>query len=335
MSDHETHPSSCLTDLSGRRLSYLRISLTDRCNLRCDYCYHSVNESQIAERELSDDEVIRLVRVFSKMGFDKIRFTGGELLLRDRVVDLIRETAVTAGVSLIGITTNGLLLEKHLPGLIDAGLNRLNVSLDTLDREKFKRITGVDGLDRVTSVISRALETNVFPRVKINTLVMRGVNDDEIDKLADWGLSRRTDLRFIEFMPTRGSGWEESRFVSQDEMIERVRGPLDIDPVIEPNSGPALTFKQRGRPGRVSFISAVSRSFCNECNRLRVTSRGTVVGCLFSGKEIRIRELLDPRVDDETIIAVIKTLTRSQDFRRGIENRTRTWEGPSMRGIGG
>jgi cyclic pyranopterin phosphate synthase len=335
MSNPKLHAARTLTDLNGRRLRYLRLSLTERCNLRCGYCYGSVDEPKIAPPGLSNDQVIRLVRAFAGVGFDKVRFTGGEVLLRPGVVDVVRETAATGGITLVGITTNGLLLDRYLRPLVDAGLNRLNVSLDTLDKERFKRITGVDGFDSVHAAIQNAVQAGVFPRVKINTVIMRGVNDDELKSLAEWALSRKIDLRFIEFMPTHRSGWGHGRYVSEDEMKERIDLPLENASSTAANRGPAVTFKHGDRPGRISFISAVSRSFCSGCNRLRVTSQGDLVGCLFGEKRISLRKLLDGGGATDEIVNAVVSAVRSPGFRREGTGTSVTSLQPPMRGLGG
>ncbi len=325
----------CLADLLGRRITYLRVSLTDRCNMRCGYCYDSLPKGSTNGLELSNDELIRLLQAFVRVGVNKIRFTGGEVLLREGIDDLIRRTKSMEHGLLVGITTNGLLLGRLLSRLVDAGLNRLNVSLDTLDRLKFERITGVNGFDSVCGAIMRAAASGAFPRVRINTVVIKGVNDDEIERFADWGLSHPLDVRFIEFMPTLGSGWSRERFVSESEIRSRLPQSLEIDPAIDASGGPARTFYQAGRPGRVSFISAVSRSFCGDCNRLRVTARGEIVGCLFGASRVSVRHLLDRNTHDDAIVSELIGLVEAPLFRREPSAQSITCIQPSMRGVGG
>lgn len=325
-----------LTDPNGRRLRYLRLSVTEKCNLRCAYCYGSVDEPRDPPAVLSNDHVVRLVRAFACFGFDKVRFTGGEVLLRGGIVDLVQNAADTDGINIVGITTNGLLLEKYLHRLIDAGLNRLNVSLDTLDKERFRRITGVDGFDRVQTGIRLAAASGAFPRVKINTVIMRGVNDDEIPRLAEWALSSAIDLRFIEFMPTHRSGWGAARYVSESEMKGLIGLSLEAETTPPAaNRGPAVTYRHAGRPGRISFISAVSHSFCSGCNRLRVTSQGDLVGCLFGEKRVSLRDLLDAGATASQIIDAVAAAVRSPGFRREGLTRSVTRLRPPMRGLGG
>ncbi|UCH83467.1 MAG: GTP 3',8-cyclase MoaA [Candidatus Latescibacterota bacterium] len=324
-----------LTDINGRRLRYLRLSLTERCNLRCGYCYGSVDTPCNEPAGLTNPQIMRLVRAFAGLGFDKVRFTGGEVLLHGGIAELIEQTSATGGIAVVGITTNGLLLDKQLPRLIGAGLNRLNVSLDTLDSKRFQHITGVNGFERVFDAIQNAVKSRAFPRVKINTVIMRGVNDDEIGHLADWGLSNPIDLRFIEFMPTHRSGWGHARYVSEAEMKKTIGVPLEPVHDRAANRGPAITYRRGDSPGRISFISAVSRSFCGQCNRLRVTSQGQLVGCLFGDQRVDLRELVERNAPAKEIERVIVSAVRSPGFRREGLSTSVTSLKPRMRGLGG
>jgi cyclic pyranopterin phosphate synthase len=316
-------------------LSYLRVSLTERCNLRCGYCYGTGDETSCGGEYLDNDQVVRLIRSFARIGFDKIRFTGGECLLRRGIAELVAETAATEGIELVGMTTNGLLLRPLLPRLIEAGLNRLNVSLDTLDPRKFKEISGVDGFDLVFGAITDAVESGAFRRVKVNTVVMRGINDDDVSPLAEWALERDIDLRFIEFMPTSDSNWAENRFISEMEIRKRVDLPLEPVDTVERSHGPASSYHVPGRPGRISFISAVSRSFCSACNRLRVTSRGDLYGCLFQSQNVNVRRFLQEPGGDRRLDEYLTALFQSRDFRREPTEQSITSFEPFMRGLGG
>ncbi len=322
-------------DESGRELTYLRVSLTERCNMKCIYCQTGNAPNDTPPQDLSDSELLELIGAFSILGVDKIRFTGGEPLLRRGIVDLVRNTRTIDNVTLVGLTTNGLLLDKLLDPLVQAGLNRLNVSLDTLNPERFKRITGVDCFPRVLGSIKDAVDSGVFARVKINTVVMRGFNDDEVHRFSEWGIQTGLDIRFIEFMPTRHSAWSEKLFVGEKELRENISLPLEPDPSTKHNDGPAKTFLVPGQPGRVSFISAVTSSFCDSCNRLRVTSSGEIVGCLFGVSRFDCRPYLGGKLDTGEIAEIIASHISRAGFRRTPSERSITDDRPSMRGIGG
>jgi cyclic pyranopterin phosphate synthase len=324
-----------LIDSAGRDLTYLRVSLTDRCNMACLYCDPQTRDVREAVSPLSRERLLELLTAFAALGVDKIRYTGGEPLLRKDIVDIVRDTSRLGGIRLIGLTTNGILLGEMLDRLIDAGVNRINVSLDTLDRVKFKSLTGVDGLDRVTSAVHAAVRSRAFPRVKVNTVVLRGINDVETPKLAEWAVETGIDIRFIEFMPARHADSAKDLFVGEKEIRKRIKLPLEPAGDIRHNDGPARTFLVRGRSGRVSFISAVTTGFCSGCNRLRLTSAGELRGCLFGSTVFDCRSLLGRGLETDTIADAIEKHATSAAFRAESFRRTRSRTRPSMRGIGG
>ncbi|TKJ39144.1 GTP 3',8-cyclase MoaA [candidate division LCP-89 bacterium B3_LCP] len=325
-------PSS-LTDPTGRRISYLRISLTERCNLRCGYCY-SPNTSDLSRNEpLTKPELYRLIEAFSHLGIDKIRFTGGEPLLRSDFVEIVEQTTKNFHVPIIGLTTNGVLLKPILPKLIGLGLNRLNISLDSLIQETFQSITGCDSLHTVLDAISMAEQSGAFPFVKVNTVVMKDINSGEINDMARWALQKKIDLRFIEYMPTQNNGWGEERFIPEDEMRQRIE--LDLIPVNNSgaSSGPARTYQVPGYPGRLSFISAVSHKFCRDCNRLRLTSTGQLIGCLFREQKIDLKKLLRMGSSIEDISDFIQNAIAYGQFRKPYDSMVDYR--PSMVAVGG
>jgi molybdenum cofactor biosynthesis protein A len=324
-----------LTDPMGRRITYLRVSLTERCNLRCGYCYGSAKMPPVSDHRLSLTDTVRLIKAFVSLGVTKIRFTGGEPLLRTGIVDLVGQTSKQEGVSTVSLTTNGLVLDLVLQDLVKAGLTCLNISLDTLDRAVFKRITGVDGFDRVYSAIISAEQSGAFKRVKVNTVVMRDVNDGEVRRFALWALEHRIDLRFIEFMPAQGSKWGRALFVSEDEVKNRIGIDLIPQPMAGNDAGPATSYSVAGAPGRISFISAVSRCFCGTCNRLRLTSAGKLMGCLFLDNGANLWRLPADDADTDEIAWHIRRIVGSPGFRRmprGTHIRTFN---PFMRRVGG
>ncbi|OGC91676.1 MAG: cyclic pyranopterin phosphate synthase MoaA [candidate division Zixibacteria bacterium RBG_16_53_22] len=324
-----------LIDSFGRAITYLRVSLTDKCNMKCGYCYASTARDTAITPELDNKGLLTPIRAFASLGVNKVRFTGGEPLLRRGIVELVAHTREIAGISIIGVTTNGLLAERNLARLIDAGLNRINISLDTLNRHRFKAITGVDGFDRVGAGIEAAVSSGAFSQVKVNTVVMRGINDDELRALAEWAIGRGIDIRFIEFMPTEKSGWSRERFVGEVEMRSKIG--LELIPVSEEGNsrGPATTYKYKDLPGRVSFISAVSCSFCDNCNRLRLTSKGEVIGCLFQEDKMDLGQMIHKGASIGEISQRIVEAVARPGFRRQPDDVSITSYKPLMKAVGG
>ncbi len=324
-----------LIDPSKRKISYLRVSLTTRCNFRCLYCYGLPDFVPGPDPKLKDEQLLLLLNAFAKLGIEKIRFTGGEPLVRPGIVDLVKAASAIEGISRIAVTTNGLMLSPLLPGLIDAGLNGLNVSLDSLKGDRFKEITGHDGFDRVFGGINDAIASGIFPYVKINMVVIRGINDKEISNFAQWAIDRPVDIRFIEFMPTDKSGWGKDRLVPEKEIKERIGLPITELPRSDLHAGPAQSYAIDNGQGRVSFISAVSHSFCKNCNRLRITADGNVVGCLFGKRQFGLKEILDDNPTEAELVEVLKEMITSPGFRRKVSKQSISSEQPSMRRIGG
>lgn len=324
-----------LNDSFGRKISYLRVSLTKRCNLRCDYCYGSNKNLFNDETLLSNLQLLELFRAFALLGLQKIRFTGGEPLLRKDIVKLIKATSTIDEISQIAITTNGMLLEKLLPEMIVAGLNRINISLDTLKRDKFKKITGYDGFNRVVSGIEGALKSDVFPVVKINVVVMKGVNDNEIPDFIEWAKPRNVDIRFIEYMPTCGSRKDSERFLPLEKIRYKIKYDIEAVPNFDPNRGPAKSFIIPGTTAKVSFISPVSSCFCQDCNRLRLTSQGDLVGCLFGENSVSLKNLILQDLSEKDMAEYIRSIVLTPNFRRFSKTESVSDSKPFMRGLGG
>ncbi len=322
-----------LVDRQGRAITYLRISLTQRCNMKCGYCFGSVDNAR-GTSELSLDEIIRLIRSFASLGISKIRFTGGEPLLRSDLVELVAEVRKISGIKIIGLTTNGLLLKKNLPGLIAAGLNRINISLDSLSAETFLKLAKVDGYQHVRVGINAALASEAFPFVQINTVVMRGINDLDLPQMARWALGQKIDIRFIEFMPTGNSNWSRL-FMSEVDIQNAIGLELEKCEQTDTSPGPAMSYRYKDMPGRVSFISAVSRSFCGQCNRLRLTSHGEIFGCLFQDRRIDLRNLLLDGADTKEIAEAITRAIASPGFRREPGEFSIASYKPLMQAVGG
>ncbi|HYA40518.1 MAG TPA: GTP 3',8-cyclase MoaA [Syntrophobacteraceae bacterium] len=293
------------TDSFHRKIDYLRMSITDRCNLRCYYCMPESGIPKIDHSEiLRYEEIVRLAGIAISMGISKVRLTGGEPLVRRDALGLCENISKVSGLKSLSLTTNGVLLCDFAAGLFQAGIRRINVSLDTLKPERFAQITKMDLFDRVWAGIMTALQAGFSP-VKLNAVVMRGVNDDEIEDLARLTFQFPFHVRFIEFMPFRQLGCEKI-FVSASEILERLKSAGSLETAsAEESNGPALHYRFKGAPGKIGIISPVSEHFCPNCNRLRVTADGKLRTCLFSNDEIDLRGLLRHGVRDEEIAAAI------------------------------
>jgi len=303
-----------LLDPFSREITYLRISVTDRCNLRCNYC---MPESPIhVERSevLTFEEIDRLVGVAIALGWRKVRLTGGEPLVRRNVVELVKllsrhRTPDAAGNRLreLVMTSNGILLGRFAKQLAAAGLDRVNVSLDTLRPERFRSITRYDKLDDVMAGVEAAIEAGLTP-VKINTVLIRGVTDEEAFDFVELARTRPLDIRFIEFMPFAGNGWRLEQVLPSDELRGMISARYPLEPREAPaDGGPARTFGGTGWKGTVSFISPISDgSFCSRCNRVRLTSEGKLRGCLLNENEIDFRSALRRGGDDDELAALFR-----------------------------
>ncbi len=284
-----------LFDSHKRRIDYLRISVTDRCNLSCQYCKPRSNLRMRSHRDiLSYEEILRLVSVAVPLGISRVRVTGGEPLVRRGIVDFIANLGMQTGLEDVSLTTNGVLLEDMAEGLLKAGKPRLNISLDSLDPVKFKRITGSNSWDHVWRSIARVEDMGFFP-LKINMVPIRGVNDDEVVDFARLTLARRLHVRFIEYMPIGADDrWSHDACVPGSEIrkvIESSVGPLT--PFRSENAaGPSDNYQIPGAEGVIGFISPLTRHFCSSCRRLRLTADGKIRPCLLSDTEIDIKSPL-------------------------------------------
>jgi cyclic pyranopterin phosphate synthase len=298
-----------LMDKFGRLHDNLRISVTDRCNIRCFYCMPE-EDVQYAPREeiLSFEEIERLVRVAVSLGVTKIRVTGGEPLVRKDLPVLIAKLCAIPGVRDLALTTNGVLLARHAQALYDAGLRRLNIHLDTLDRERFLKITRRDDLGKVLDGIASAQRLGFGP-IKINAVAVKNLVEPDVVPLARYGREHGIDVRFIEFMPLDSQGlWARENVLSADEIIEtlsREISPLVEIPDRDPRA-PATEYRYADGLGTVGFIASVTRPFCLNCNRVRLTSDGKLRYCLFAIEETDVRELLRSGVPDSEIAATIR-----------------------------
>ena len=306
----EVAPVTPLLDSFGRLHNNLRISVTDRCNIRCFYCMPETDvKFEPRENILTFEEIERFVRVAVTLGIRKLRITGGEPLVRKDLAKLIGKLAVIPGIEDMALTTNGVLLADQAQALYDAGLRRLNVHLDTLDRERFKHITRRDDLPKVLHGIDAAQRIGFAP-IKINAVAVKNLVEPDIVPLARFGRERGIEIRYIEFMPLDAQGlWERDRVLLTGDMLAmlaREIGPLEEIPDRDVRA-PATEYRFADGIGQVGFIASVSRPFCLNCNRVRLTSDGKLRYCLFAIEETDVRSLLRGGAPDEAIAQAIRS----------------------------
>jgi cyclic pyranopterin phosphate synthase len=296
-----------LIDTFGRVHNNLRISVTDRCNLRCTYCMPEDVTFMDRGELLTFEEIAQFVRVAAPLGIDKLRLTGGEPLMRRDLPRLVRQLAAIDGIRDIGVTTNGLLLADQAQALYDAGLRRINISLDTLRPETFRQLTRRDGLEKVLDGIFAAKRAGFRP-VKINAVSIRGITEHEVVPLARFARDHGLEMRFIEYMPIGADNWERSKVYFGHEILEQLErevAPLVPAPDYDPRA-PAMEFDYTDGGGRVGLIASVSRPFCMSCNRLRLTADGKLRNCLFALDEIDVKRLLRGEGNTQEIAEVIR-----------------------------
>ena len=307
---------SKLIDNYGRIAKKLRVSVTDRCNMRCGYCMPKNNTKWFDTTEvLSFEEIIRLSSIFANLGVEKIRITGGEPLVRPSIENLIKSIAKIRHIKSIGLTTNGLLLLERVEALKSSGLNNVNISLDSFKEDRFKMMTGINGLGKVISSIQKAKDAGFD--VKINTVVVRGWNDDEVVEFANFARRTGITVRFIEFMPLDGTGiWRSDLVFSKKEMIEKLESNIGkVSPVLEQEiSAPAKLYSFSDRIGTIGFIPSVTEPFCNQCDRIRLTSDGRFLTCLFESPGYDIKSYLRRGASDEELSqCLIHCMTMKQE----------------------
>ena len=282
-----------LIDSFGRVHRDLRVSLTDRCSLRCTYCMpFNFDKWLPTESLLTANELVNVIDIAVSQGVSEVRLTGGEPLLRPDIVEIVSRINSLEKAPELSMTTNGVALAKVAKALAEAGLRRINISLDTLDWERFKRLTFRDRYDDVIEGIAAARSAGLAP-IKINTVLMRGINDDEALPLLKWALSENLNLRFIEQMPLdAGDAWTRKNLITADEIFQQLNSEFELTPVLDRGSSPAEEFYINGGPATVGIIGSVTRSFCANCDRLRLTSDGQLRNCLFSNEETDLRSIL-------------------------------------------
>jgi GTP 3',8-cyclase len=318
------------------KIDYLRVSVTNKCDLKCIYC-HPLSDSALRKHRdiLNTDEILRIIKLFLKCGIKRVRLTGGEPLLRNDIVQLVNQLASTEGIEDLSITTNGVRLESMAYDLKAAGLQRINISVDSLNREVFKTITGFDVLENVTKGIQKAIEAGLNP-VKINSVIVKGVNSgkEEIIPLAKMSIDLPVTVRFVEYYPTSKYSDLDMGFVPNMEIrkiIEREFGSIDNTSEIK-GYGPAQNFKIQNSAGAIGFISGRSLMFCDKCNRIRLSCDGKIKPCLYSTKQYDIKQLLNNDAGDENILSLFRNIIHEKN---NYNKKTKPLEEFSMQSIGG
>ncbi|MGC1107800.1 MAG: GTP 3',8-cyclase MoaA [Candidatus Acidiferrales bacterium] len=309
----EQNGSGVLTDKFGRQITDLRISVTDRCNFRCVYCRSANPENHMAEHKLlSWEELERLARILVSLGIRKIRVTGGEPLVRPGIEGFISSLRAM-GVPDLSLTTNGQSLAERCDRLVAAGLNRINISLDSLDRAKFEKITRTRSFDRVIAGIDAAQASPLRP-VKVNAVLVRGINDDEVERFAEFARERDLVMRFIEFMPLDADrAWTRGLMVPAAEVKRRIEACWPLVPVAHERSETARKYRFTDGGGEIGLIAPVTQPFCGFCSRIRLTADGKLRTCLFSKEDHDLRGLLRGGADDSEVAADIRAIVMQKE----------------------
>ena len=349
-----------LKDSFGRVMGDLRISVTDRCNFRCLYCLPETEEASNFYRDqqsgaapepdkkfirypwkpkkdiLTFEEIERFTRIAAGLGIEKIRITGGEPLLRTGIAHLIGNIRAIPGIKDVALTSNGFLFRRHAQQLKDAGLSRMTFSMDSLDPANFEKMTGRKGLQDVLDSIDLAKQLGFEP-VKVNAVIIRSLNDHELEDLVQFGKDRHISMRFIEYMPLdHGKAWQKAMVITGEEMIDRIRLKFAMEPV--PPSNPSETakrWKHKDGQGEVGIIASVTEPFCKQCNRLRLTADGQLRTCLFSHHEHDFKTPLRAQADDSVIIDQLKTVVWGKEAGHKIGQEDFVQPDRTMSFIGG
>jgi cyclic pyranopterin phosphate synthase len=324
-----------LIDRHGRKHTYLRLSVTDRCNLRCAYCMPPQGIDWTPRAQiLSADELVRLGTIFVGMGITKIRLTGGEPLNRRDIAEIAARLSALPGLKTLAMTTNGISLRARARGLRDAGLTGLTISLDTLRRDRFLEIAKRDQFQAVMDGIEASLAAGFTP-LKINVVVMRGVNDDEILDFVDWAKDRPINVRFIEYMPFPDNHWSKGGLMPYAEMRRLIEGHVGLIPMVGAATDVGKDFRIAGHPGTVGFVTSMTESFCGGCNRLRVTADGNIKSCLFHPAEQSLRDAMRAGQPDSEIERLILQAVDGKQAAHPPMDELMTMKNRNMIEIGG
>ena len=335
-------PRAPLEDGHGRAVRYIRLSVTDRCNLRCSYCRSGMETFIPHESVLRYEEMEQLVDMAMDMGVEKVRLTGGEPFARKGFVEFLERLRAAHPSLDIRVTTNGTLVGPHISELKAVGLNAVNLSLDTFDRAKFAQVTGRDLFPKVRECMDALLDADI--PLKLNAVAMRGFNDDELPAFIDYAMTHPVDVRFIEFMPMgEGTRWSDACFWSAPDILSAIKAFVSVEPVAheQRNGGPARLYTLSGPSGpglgRLGLITPLSNHFCAACNRLRITSDGALRTCLFDDREYRLRNALrHPRLGIEAVRRIVALATRAKPIGAHILERRHDAVAPRrMTAIGG
>jgi GTP 3',8-cyclase len=317
------NPVEPLIDSLGRRHTNLRLSVTDRCNIRCFYCMPDENVRFLPRRDiLTFEEIERFVRALAPTGVNKLRLTGGEPLVRANLDQLVERLASIPGINDIALTTNGILLAEHAQALKDAGLTRLNISLDALTEATFRKIARRDGLDRVLAGIQAAKRVG-FERIRLNAVAIKGITEPEIVPLTNFARENGMEMRFIEFMPLDAeNNWQHDQVLSGEDIRHAIEAAIgDLEPAPRPDpSQPATDYDFADGSGRIGFINPVTQPFCEDCNRLRLTAEGKVRNCLFSMIEWDARAVLRTGGTDKELLALVRDCVHAKKPGHGIDS---------------
>jgi cyclic pyranopterin phosphate synthase len=328
------HGSSSLVDSCHRSVDYARIAVTSRCNLRCSYCLREEHEDHTdSASTLNKQEIRTIIEVLADLGVKKIRFTGGEPLLRKDIVDLVHQAKKTAGIQTVGLTTNGLLLDRFLPGLVDAGLDALNFSIDTLDRKRYHNITRRDEFSRVKKNLDLLMKTTKLS-VKLNVVLMRDVNSDELQRFADLTKDHALTIRFMELQPFDDNQiWRTGRFLGADKIGVLLKSYYPDLKTVQGFSTEFFSYTLPNHRGSIAIIPAFTRNFCSQCNKIRITSNGKIISCLYEKEGQKLLPLLRSNAGNEAIADLFRKAVsqKPEDGKHAVSNSVRT----SMSEIGG
>ncbi len=332
----KTGNDSKLIDNCNRHLNYLRISVTDRCNLQCRYCGPQELIPKLSHTDiLTYEEILRIVRVAIRLGISKVRVTGGEPLVRKGVYDFLRELVATEGLMDVSLTTNGVLLNDNLEKIQAAGISRINISLDTLSRSKYHDITGFDEFERVWQGIEKAHQMGFYP-IKLNSVALRGINDDELVEMARLSLRYPFHIRFIEYMPIGQAAFNPKSLLLVPEIKERISALGTLVAVRETaHDGPAQRYRYADAKGEVGFIPALSQHFCNKCNRLRLTASGQLRPCLLSDRQQDLKKALREKGSDRDLAKIFAAAVDHKPSDHNLIPKKSAHACGQMRAIGG
>lgn len=325
-----------LIDQHNRHLNYLRVSVTDRCNLRCSYCLPTSPFAKLPHKEiLRYEEILRLIRLAVSLGISKLRVTGGEPLIRKGIYNFLEELGTIKGLTDISLTTNGILLKDHINQIQAAGIGRINISLDTLKRDKYQQITGRDRFLKVWDSIQAALQMGFEP-IKINVVALKGINDDELQDLARLSFDYPFHIRFIEYMPIGNVEVNPRQNLLTPDIKKHLSALGKLVPIArDVDDGPAERFRFEGAPGEIGFISALSHHFCHQCNRLRLTASGQLRTCLLSSYQVDLKNPLRLGYSDNQLAQILLEAVQHKTREHNIAKKTQTCISSRMSAIGG